>query len=496
MVRVLTKLLLTIPIALSSVLAGEYYVSPRAVFSAPGPISHFTPLRTTDGAVAGFVIADRETNTITVAGSYRWGDLSLTPDSTVCGLAARLLGNEDSLAIYAATVSARGVDLYRYIVANNAPVDVHRETFDFGFDPKHDSPPWCQIRFAGTLYGVNDLVILSIVDTIPARPGPERMDATPLHRSYVVTADLKQRVQEWHVSRLRAEPNRLITVGSAFDRYAIWTQFSLESTPEQYVRLVDTHSGLNIGEYQLDFASVDQVEAIDLLARYEGTELVVAGRGRTYGDRDQRASEPRLAALAEASGRVFELWTEPYPNLTSVAPFLVDGRLVVMLEKQALITLDPTSGFQLDSLSLPQPIDRVQYYCPKGQSESLHLAGLTNDELVVYRLDPPVASAVTPGEEPDVLPETFELLPSYPNPFNGATQLRFTNKAAQHLTLRIFNVLGQEIRTIVESFLGVGDYDYTWDAKDNFGNPQPTGIYFAQLKSETESHIIKLIYLK
>lgn len=97
------------------------------------------------------------------------------------------------------------------------------------------------------------------------------------------------------------------------------------------------------------------------------------------------------------------------------------------------------------------------------------------------------------GVEPyaEQTPRGIELLRNYPNPFNATTKIKFAFNHTSHITLRIFNVLGQEIQTLVSDELQSGAYTVIWEAHD-----APSGIYICRLQTERESKMIKLVLVK
>ena len=91
------------------------------------------------------------------------------------------------------------------------------------------------------------------------------------------------------------------------------------------------------------------------------------------------------------------------------------------------------------------------------------------------------------------VPEAFSLGQNYPNPFNPTTTISFALPGGEwrpetgdrtqptHTTLKISNILGQEVRTLVDEVKEPGCYTVTWDGWDSFGQIVPSGIYFYQL---------------
>jgi hypothetical protein len=75
-----------------------------------------------------------------------------------------------------------------------------------------------------------------------------------------------------------------------------------------------------------------------------------------------------------------------------------------------------------------------------------------------------------------------KLFPNYPNPFNPTTTINFSVKKNSNVKLQIFNITGQLITTLVDQKYSSGSHSVVWDAKNEHGELQPSGIYFYRLK--------------
>ncbi|MBN1213128.1 MAG: SBBP repeat-containing protein [candidate division Zixibacteria bacterium] len=96
----------------------------------------------------------------------------------------------------------------------------------------------------------------------------------------------------------------------------------------------------------------------------------------------------------------------------------------------------------------------------------------------------------------DQLPNGYTLEQNYPNPFNPTTFIEYTVPRRMHVTLTIYNLLGQEINTLVDEMKSYGTYRATWDGTDNAGRKVASGIYFYKLQSEDGIQSKKMIMLK
>jgi hypothetical protein len=100
-------------------------------------------------------------------------------------------------------------------------------------------------------------------------------------------------------------------------------------------------------------------------------------------------------------------------------------------------------------------------------------------------------------------PERFTLSQNYPNPFNPTTTISFTVYGSQFIvhspirtTLKIYNILGQLVRTLVDEDKLPGRYNIIWDGKDNSGKEVGSGIYFYQLRTKEYNTTRKMVLLR
>jgi len=93
-------------------------------------------------------------------------------------------------------------------------------------------------------------------------------------------------------------------------------------------------------------------------------------------------------------------------------------------------------------------------------------------------------------------PTEFALRQNFPNPFNPETTIKYDLADGGRVELRIYNMVGQVIRTLVNERQSAGRYSVRWDGKDDRGLSVSSGIYFYRLTSEKFSDVKKLMLLK
>lgn len=98
------------------------------------------------------------------------------------------------------------------------------------------------------------------------------------------------------------------------------------------------------------------------------------------------------------------------------------------------------------------------------------------------------------------LPDHFELFQNYPNPFNSATLIRYQLPATRYqlsaVSLKIYNINGRLVRTLVDEEHVPGYYSIVWDGRDSLGKEVSSGIFFFQLKTGRFVETQKMIILR
>jgi hypothetical protein len=98
-------------------------------------------------------------------------------------------------------------------------------------------------------------------------------------------------------------------------------------------------------------------------------------------------------------------------------------------------------------------------------------------------------------EQPAVL-NNFLLYQNYPNPFNPRTTITYALPVSQYVSLKIYDLLGQEIATLVNEKQPAGVNELVWDGRSDFGGQVPSGVYIYSLQSDNYSSFKKMILIK
>ncbi|MBN1212259.1 MAG: T9SS type A sorting domain-containing protein, partial [candidate division Zixibacteria bacterium] len=112
-------------------------------------------------------------------------------------------------------------------------------------------------------------------------------------------------------------------------------------------------------------------------------------------------------------------------------------------------------------------------------------------------------TAVEDEGSSSTLPGEFTLYQNYPNPFNPTTTIKYTlsgwnpaGGAAYRTRLTVYNLLGREVKVLVDEVQPAGTYEVTWDATDKNGRTVATGVYFYKLEKGESNETRKMLLLK
>lgn len=220
-----------------------------------------------------------------------------------------------------------------------------------------------------------------------------------------------------------------------------------------------------------------------------------------YNDAHSWPDATRLTVHAgeQISGIDFALTPQPRGPFTVAGRVMardgqpVGGAIVVAAQGDVLVASamsDEDGQFALDELPSGDYALWASLIPEEGSSPALSQTvtlTLTAAKAAQTDVDLMLAPASSNNGEPIGVPESFALVGNFPNPFNPGTQIRFDLPEPADVSLTIFNVLGQPVRTLLKGTLAAGRHSVLWDGADYHGAPVACGVYFCRLEAQAAS---------
>ncbi|MCK5052270.1 MAG: T9SS type A sorting domain-containing protein [Candidatus Cloacimonetes bacterium] len=170
----------------------------------------------------------------------------------------------------------------------------------------------------------------------------------------------------------------------------------------------------------------------------------------------------------------------------------------------ASVVEDSLSQINVYSTSVPPGnIELELYYGNRSENKqisSYNCVTSTNPDLVMKQLtteDKDDAWFINLREGSEMIPEIIEFSASnYPNPFNPETTIAYSLPNDGMIELRVFNIRGQLVKTLVKGEQLAGSYETVWNGKDNNEKSVSSGIYFYKLSTKDDTIMKKMLMLK
>ena len=96
----------------------------------------------------------------------------------------------------------------------------------------------------------------------------------------------------------------------------------------------------------------------------------------------------------------------------------------------------------------------------------------------------------------ETMPSGYSLHQNYPNPFNPVTKLRYDLPENSHVNITIFDILGREVKTIVNQYQNAGYRSITWNATNDHGHSVNAGVYLYRIQAGNYTLAKKMVLLK
>ena len=195
-------------------------------------------------------------------------------------------------------------------------------------------------------------------------------------------------------------------------------------------------------------------------------------------------------------GETYELkWSESIDVDIDTIDYLVYAKIGVYPEKEiydtTVIALPLSYQEIVEIVFEGKPNEKATVQFTIFATDGIDTVRITGDDRVLF-----VNRYEYLSTEGEGIPTEFALHDNYPNPFNPTTTLRFDLPEVSDITVTIFNMLGQKVRTFNMNNTPAGYHSIKWNATNNFGDPVGAGVYLYQLRAGNFVKTKKMILLK
>lgn len=266
--------------------------------------------------------------------------------------------------------------------------------------------------------------------------------------------------------------------GLAWDGMHLW----LADEKAAILFKIDPATGLAVAQYNLPSFGQGDPNGYDLT--WDGQYLW----------HSEYASTAMIYKLDPQNGQVISSFVPPKDIILGIAwsdGFLYGVNIEFASGGGRLYKFDPATGAALDSAfwEVPYPLgltwDGQFFWNVSGR--------IPNGNQRIYKVSNPLTS-IDNGFPTQ--PDGFTLAQNYPNPFNPSTTIKYHLAATNDVELKIYNQVGQEIKTLVQARQSLGSYQVEWDGRDNNRRLVPSGIYYYRLKAGEQRESRKMILVR
>jgi hypothetical protein len=211
-----------------------------------------------------------------------------------------------------------------------------------------------------------------------------------------------------------------------------------------------------------------------------------SARVRIFRNNNTTGKPTGTAVWTSAAGLIVQGWN----SIPVTPPVQIVGTGTNQQSFSVAYVFGPSSGLGLDS-NVPNDdritkMDTLVWQSTDGTTWSGDVVG---NWMVQAHVRADTISAV--GDLPTSLPHSYSLAQNYPNPFNPTTDIQFSLPIQSQVRLTVYDILGQEVATLVNGSLTAGEHTVAFNAAS-----LPSGIYFYRLEAGSFSDIRKMMLLK
>jgi len=152
----------------------------------------------------------------------------------------------------------------------------------------------------------------------------------------------------------------------------------------------------------------------------------------------------------------------------------------------------PCIGTGIDSIE----VNETWYHAPTKDCEGTSRPCPTGSRPDIGAHESAKGIPVKIEDRANLLPESFVLHQNYPNPFNPTTTIEYVLPVKEYVQIQIIDILGREIRRLVDEEINAGTHEVIWNGRDDLGNPVVSGIYLCRMRTGSYQKTIRMLLLK
>ena len=189
---------------------------------------------------------------------------------------------------------------------------------------------------------------------------------------------------------------------------------------------------------------------------------------------------------------------EWYPGLDSTNHYLV-----ALEQADGLYELEHNNDLGDNSDVFPGSFNATSFNAVSAATSNSYTNGpsfvavenISSSASTMYA-DLKVAFGASVNNNDQPLPTTIQLSQNYPNPFNPTTNIDYSTSTGGMAKVEIYNLLGQKVETLLDSYVNSGNGTVNWDGSDEFGNEAASGIYFYKLELGNQKKVKKMVLMR
>jgi hypothetical protein len=243
-------------------------------------------------------------------------------------------------------------------------------------------------------------------------------------------------------------------------------------------------------------SSVDNIPDTNLMLKHivDGTKYYWRVRSVTSGDKSHFSNNSSFITATEKPSELNSLSEDQYVELTWTNNS--QNAEMIVIERKLVNSKDSTKFIQIDTVSAGKSSYR-DIFVEENRKYSYRIFAINDVALSDYCNSTSITTSIKVQKEGNNQPKDFELQQNYPNPFNPQTTIKYSVKENSHISVTIYSLLGEKIRTLVDKSQEAGNYDVIWNASN-----YPSGIYIyimtaeSRVSKNTFQNVKKMILLK